>query len=88
MFLVCSYKTLVNTRKIVLDFRGTTWYYIRMNNTEKQIRLKLLIKRLDNVNKVVYNNPTMSMFNQSKLIKKLNKNLNYNNTKENTLCQK
>ena len=88
MFLVCSHKTLVNTRKIVLDFRGTTCYYIRMNNTEKQIRLKLLIKRLDNVNKVVYNNPTMSMFNQSKLIKKLNKNLNYNNTKENTLCQK
>ena len=63
-----------------------------MNNTEKQIRLKLLIKRLDNVNKVVYNNPTMSMFNQSKLIKKMNKeqNLDYNNTttKENTLCQK
>ena len=92
MFLVCSYKTLVNTRKIVLDFRGTTWYYIRMNNTEKQIRLKLLIKRLDNVNKVVYNNPTMSMFNQSKLIKKMNKeqNLDYNNTttKENTICQK
>ncbi len=63
-----------------------------MNNTEKQIRLKLLIKRLDNVNKVVYNNPTMSMFNQSKLIKKMNKeqNLDYNNTttKENTICQK
>jgi hypothetical protein len=63
-----------------------------MNNKEKQIRLKLLIKRLDNVNKVVYNNPTMSMFNQSKLIKKMNKeqNLDYNNTttKENTLCQK
>jgi hypothetical protein len=63
-----------------------------MNNTEKQIRLKLLIKRLDNVNKVVYNNPTMSMFNQSKLIKKMNEeqNLNYNNTnkKDNTLCQK
>jgi len=88
MFLVCSHKTLVNTSKIVLDFRGTTCYYIRMNNTEKQIRLNLLIKRLDNVNKIVYNNPTMSMFNQSKLIKKLNKNLNYNNTKENTLCQK
>ena len=63
-----------------------------MNNTEKQIRLKLLIKRLDNVNKVVYNNPTMSMFNLSKLIKKMNEeqNLNYNNTnkKDNTLCQK
>lgn len=63
-----------------------------MNNTEKQIRLKLLIKRLDNVNKVVYNNPTMSMFNQSKLIKKMNEeqNLYYNNTttKENTICQK
>ena len=92
MFLVCSHKTLVNTRKIVLDFRGTTCYYIRMNNTEKQIRLKLLIKRLDNVNKVVYNNPTMSMFNQSKLIKKMNEkqNLYFNNTnkKDNTLCQK
>ena len=63
-----------------------------MNNTEKQIRLKLLIKRLDNVNKIVYNNPTMSMFNQSKLIKKMNEkqNLDYNNTttKENTICQK
>ena len=63
-----------------------------MNNKEKQIRLKLLIKRLDNVNKVVYNNPTMSMFNQSKLIKKMNEeqNLNYNNTnkKDKTLCQK
>ena len=61
-----------------------------MNNKKKQIRLQLLIKRLDNVNKVVYNNPTMSMFNQSKLIKKLNKNLYYNNnqTKGQTLCQK
>jgi hypothetical protein len=61
-----------------------------MNNKEKKIRLQLLIKRLDNVNKVVYNNPTMSMFNQSKLIKKLNKNLYYNNnqTKGQTLCQK
>ena len=61
-----------------------------MNNKEKQIRLQLLIKRLDNVNKVVYNNPTMSMFNQSKLIKKLNKNLYYNNNykKGQTLCQK
>ena len=63
-----------------------------MNNKEKQIRLKLLIKRLDNVNKIVYNNPTMSMFNLSKLIKKMNEeqNLNYNNTnkKDNTLCQK
>jgi len=62
----------------------------KSGNTNREIRLKLLIKRLDNVNKVVYNNPTMSMFNQSKLIKKLNKNLNYNNnqTKGQTLCQK
>ena len=60
----------------------------KSGNTNREIRLQLLIKRLDNVNKVVYNNPTMSMFNQSKLIKKLNKNLYYNNTKENTLCQK
>ena len=61
-----------------------------MNNKEKKIRLQLLIKRLDNVNKVVYNNPTMSMFNQSKLINKLNKNLYYNNNqmKGQTLCQK
>ena len=61
-----------------------------MNNKEKKIRLQLLIKRLDNVNKIVYNNPTMSMFNQSKLIKKLNKNLYYNNNqmKGQTLCQK
>ena len=63
-----------------------------MNNKEKQIKLKLLIKRLDNVNKTVYNNPTMSMFNLSKLIKKINKeqNLYYNNnnTKGQTLCQK
>jgi len=63
-----------------------------MNNKEKQIRLNLLIKRLDNVKKIVYNNPTMSMFNQSKLIKKMNEeqNLNYNNTnkKDKTLCQK
>jgi len=63
-----------------------------MNNKEKQIRLKLLSKRLDNVNKTVYNNPTMSMFNLSKLIKKINKeqNLYYNNNykKGQTLCQK
>ena len=61
-----------------------------MNNKEKKIKLQLLIKRLDNVKKTVYNNPTMSMFNQSKLIKKLNKNLYYNNnnTKGQTLCQK
>ena len=63
-----------------------------MNNTEKKIRLNLLIKRLDNVKKIVYNNPTMSMFKQSKLIKKMNEeqNLYYNNTnkKDNTLCQK
>ena len=62
----------------------------KSGNTNREIRLQLLIKRLDNVNKVVYNNPTMSMFNQSKLIKKLNKNLYYNNTntKGQTLCQK
>ena len=63
-----------------------------MNNKEKQIKLKLLIKRLDNVKKTVYNNPTMSMFNLSKLIKKINKeqNLYYNNNykKGQTLCQK
>ena len=64
----------------------------KSGNTNREIRLKLLIKRLDNVNKTVYNNPTMSMFNLSKLIKKINKeqNLYYNNnnTKGQTLCQK
>ena len=40
-----------------------------MNNKEKQIRLKLLSKRLDNVSKTLYNYPTMSMFEQSKIIK-------------------
>jgi|TARA_B110001454_G_C12609870_1_gene388209 hypothetical protein len=63
-----------------------------MKNKEMKIRVSLLMKRLDNVNKVVKENPTMSMFNQSKIIKKMNEeqNLNYNNTnkKDNTLCQK
>ena len=63
-----------------------------MNNKEKQIRLKLLSKRLDNVSKTLYNYPTMSMFEQSKIIKKLNteQNLYFNNNykKGQTLCQK
>ena len=54
-------------------------------NNEKKKRIELLIKRVDNVNKVVYNNPTMTMFKQHQLIKKLNKNLYYNNPKENTI---
>jgi len=63
-----------------------------MNNKEKQIRLKLLSKRLDNVSKTLYNNPTMSMFEQSKIIKKLNTEQNLyfinNYKKGQTLCQK
>ena len=48
----------------------------------------LLKKRLANVNKVCYNNSTMSMFEQHQLIKKMNKNLTLTLTKEKTLCQK
>ena len=63
-----------------------------MNNKEKQIRLKLLSKRLDNVSKTLYNYPTMSMFEQSKIIKKLNTKQNLyfinNYKKGQTLCQK
>ena len=63
-----------------------------MNKREKQIRLKLLVKRLDNVQKVCNTYPMMSMFNQSKMIKKMNEeqNLYFNNNynKGKTLCQK
>ena len=63
-----------------------------MNTKEKQIRLKLLGKRLDNVQKVCNNYPKMSMFYQSKMINKMNKeqNLYFNNNykKGQTLCQK
>ena len=44
---------------------------------EQDARFKLLIKRIDNVVKVVKKHPKMSMFNKSKIIKKLNKNLYY-----------
>ena len=44
---------------------------------EQDARFKLLIKRIDNVVKVCKKHPKMSMFNQSKIIKKLNKNLYY-----------
>jgi transcriptional regulator NrdR family protein len=44
---------------------------------EMDIRFKLLLKRIDNVVKVVKKHPKMSMFNQSKIINKLNKNLYY-----------
>ena len=40
------------------------------------------------LDKVCYNNPTMSMFEQHQLIKKMNKNLTLTLTKEKTLCQK
>ena len=48
-----------------------------MNKKEMDIRFKLLLKRLANVDKVCKKYPKMSMFNQSQIIKKLNKNLNY-----------
>ena len=44
---------------------------------EQDARFKLLLKRLANVDKVCKKHPKMSMFNQSKIIKKLNKNLYY-----------
>ena len=63
-----------------------------MNTKEKQIRIKLLAKRLDNVEKVCNTYPKMSMFYQSKMINKMNKeqNLYFNNNykKGQTLCQK
>ena len=63
-----------------------------MNKREKEIRVKLLSKRLDNVQKVCTMYPKMSMFYQSKIIKKMNteQNLYFNNNykKGQTLCQK
>jgi hypothetical protein len=63
-----------------------------MNKREKEIRVKLLMKRLDNVDKVCKMYPKMSMFYQSKMINKMNKeqNLYFNNNykKGQTLCQK
>jgi len=63
-----------------------------MKKREKQIRLKLLAKRLDNIQKVCNNYPMMSMFNQSKMIKKMNEEQNLyfinNYKKGQTLCQK
>ena len=44
---------------------------------EQDARFKLLLKRLANVDKVCKKHPKMSMFDQSKIIKKLNKNLYY-----------
>jgi hypothetical protein len=45
--------------------------------TELEIKFKLLLKRLANVDKVCKKYPKMSMFNQSKIINRLNKNLHY-----------
>ena len=63
-----------------------------MNKREKQIRLKLLSKRLDNVNKVCTMYPKNTMFKNSQIIKKMNneQNLYFNNNykKGQTLCQK
>ena len=49
---------------------------INMKNAiNKIINTYKLSVRLENVDKVVKNNPTMSMFEQSQLIKKMNKDL-------------
>ena len=49
---------------------------INMKNAiNKIINTYKLSARLENVDKVVKNNPTMSMFEQSQLIKKMNKDL-------------
>ena len=47
-----------------------------MNNKEKQIRLKLLMKRLDNVDKVCTMYPKNTMFKNSQIIKKMNNKQN------------
>ena len=44
---------------------------------EMDVRFEFLLKRLENVDKVCKKYPKMSMFNQSKIINKLNKNLYY-----------
>mgnify|MGYP003118425348 CR=1 FL=1 len=63
-----------------------------MNKREKEIRVKLLMKRLDNVNKVCTMYPNNTMFQNSQIIKKMNndQNLYFNNNykKGQTLCQK
>ncbi len=63
-----------------------------MNNKEKQIRLKLLSKRLDNVQKVCTMYPNNTMFKNSQIIKKMNNEQNLyfinNYKKGQTLCQK
>ena len=63
-----------------------------MNNKEKQIRLKLLSKSLDNVQKVCTMNPKNTMFKNSQIIKKMNNEQNLyfinNYKKGQTLCQK
>ena len=49
-----------------------------MNEKKKMdVRFEFLLKRLANVDKVCKKYPKMSMFNQSKIINKLNKNLYY-----------
>ena len=63
-----------------------------MNNKEKQIRLKLLSKRLDNVQKVCTMYPKNTMFKNSQIIKNMNNEQNLyfinNYKKGQTLCQK
>ena len=62
------------------------------NIKEKQIRLKLLSKRLDNVKKVCTMYPKNTMFKNSQIIKKMNNEQNLyfinNYKKGQTLCQK
>ena len=75
-----------------IDKNQKMLYSNNMNNKEKQIRLKLLMKRLDNVDKVCTIYPKNTMFQNSQIIKKMNnkQNLYFNNNyKEGqTLCQK
>ena len=75
-----------------IDKNQKMLYSNNMNNKEKQIRLKLLMKRLNNVDKVCTMYPKNTMFQNSQIIKKMNnkQNLYFNNNyKEGqTLCQK
>ena len=64
-------KEIVEVDKNFLDIID-----INMKNAiNKIINDYKLSARLENVNKVVKDNPTMSMFKQSQLIKKMNKGL-------------
>ena len=75
--------------EIEVDSTLTKMIDINMKNAiNKIINNYKLSVRLENVDEVVNDNPTMSMFEQHQLIKKMNKNLTLTLTKEKTLCQK